>query len=296
MEMHQLRYFARLAELGSFTRAAEACHVSQPSLSQQIAKLEKELGRPLFERLGRGARLTEAGRLFKEHVDQILSLLDDARASAADDPDAGRLVVAAIPTVAPYFLPPVLMRFAAECPRARIEVVEETTARILKLLADGEADIAVMALPFRGEAIHAEPLFTEELLAVVPATHPLARKPRLSLRDLAGEPFVLLYEAHCLTGNTLSFCNRHAVSPVVTARIHQLATVQELVRLGHGVSLAPRMAAAADGNPGRVYRSLSGDRPTRTVAMGWNGLRFRSKLFRRFIGALRVASAGQVNR
>jgi LysR family hydrogen peroxide-inducible transcriptional activator len=182
------------------------------------------------------------------------------------------------------------MQFAAECPRARVEVVEETTNRILKLLADGEADIAVMALPFRGEGIHAEPLFTEELLAMLPATHALVAKRRLSLRDLASEPFVLLYEAHCLTGNTLSFCNRHAVSPVVTARIHQLATVQELVRLGHGVSLAPSMAARADGNPGRVYRSLSGDRPTRTVAMGWNRLRFQSKLFRRFVAALRKAA------
>ena len=117
MEMHQLRYFAKVADLGNVTRAAEACFVSQPSLSQQLAKLERELGQPLFERLGRGVRLTEAGRLFKRYCDQILSLTEDARTRVADDPDSGRIVLAAIPTVAPYFLPGVLTRFAKLAPR-----------------------------------------------------------------------------------------------------------------------------------------------------------------------------------
>jgi LysR family hydrogen peroxide-inducible transcriptional activator len=266
MEMHQLRYFVKVAECGHFTRAAEACHVAQPSLSQQIAKLERELGQPLFDRLGRGVRLTEAGRLFKERADQILRLADDARACAADDADAGRLVVAAIPTVAPYFLPPLLTRFFAERPRARVEVMEETTARILALLAEGEIDLAVLALPVQGEHLETTTLFTEELMAMLPAGHPLADKPRLTLRDLAAEPFVLLHEAHCLTGTTLSFCSRLALAPVVTARMHQLSTVQELVRLGKT----------------RVYRSLTGDRPTRTLALAWNPLRFQSRLFKSF--------------
>src|SRR5262245_56134106 len=174
MEMHQLRYFAKVAELGHFTRAAEACHVSQPSLSQQIQKLERELGRPLFERLGRGVRLTEAGRQFKRRADQILGLVDDAKASVADDPECGRLVVAAIPTVAPYFLPPALTALAAACPRAAVEVFEEPTAAVLQACADGEVDLAVVALPIHDETMHLEPLFSEELMAVLPAGHPLA--------------------------------------------------------------------------------------------------------------------------
>ena len=93
MEMHQLRYFAKVADLGNVTRAAEACHVSQPSLSQQISKLERELGQPLFERLGRGVRLTEAGKLFKRYSDQILSLTEDARTRVTDDPDSGRILI-----------------------------------------------------------------------------------------------------------------------------------------------------------------------------------------------------------
>jgi LysR family hydrogen peroxide-inducible transcriptional activator len=285
--MHQLRYFARVAELGSFTRGAAACKVSQPSLSQQIAKLETELGQPLFERLGRGIRLTDAGRSFKQRVDQILDMVERARAGVVDSPDRGRLVVAAIPTVAPYFLPEILHRFAEECPHAQVEVIEDVTAVTVRKCLEGEVDLALLALPIQGDALHVEALFAEELLAVFPAGHPLAAKPRITLRDLADQPFVLLNEAHCLTGTALGFCQRRAFSPVVTSQAQQLITIQELVRLGRGVSLIPAMAMRADSNPGRVYRPLSGDRPTRTVALVWNKLRFQTQLFKRFVGFLR---------
>ena len=286
MEMHQLRYFAKVADLGNVTRAAEACFVSQPSLSQQLAKLERELGQPLFERLGRGVRLTEAGRLFKRYCDQILSLTEDARTRVADDPDSGRIVLAAIPTVAPYFLPGVLTRFAKLAPRVRIEIREDTTANIVRQLADGDIEMAILALPLQADHLHAQPLFTEELMAVLPAEHPLAKKPRLGLKDLADEPFVVLNEAHCLTGNTMSFCARHAMAPLVTGRSHQLLTVLELVRLGHGVSLIPAMAVPTGADKGRVYRSLSGDKPTRTIAVAWNRMRYQTQLFKRFVGFL----------
>jgi LysR family hydrogen peroxide-inducible transcriptional activator len=195
MEMHQLRYFAKVAELGNVTRAAEACFVSQPSLSQQLTKLERELGQPLFERLSRGVRLTEAGRLFKRYCDQILSLTEDARTRVADEPDSGGIVLAAIPTVAPYFLPGVLTRFGKLAPRARIEIVEDTTINIVRQLADGDVELAILALPVQADHVHTKTLFTEELVAVLPANHPLAKKPRLGLKDLAAAPFVILNEA-----------------------------------------------------------------------------------------------------
>lgn len=288
MEMHQLRYFAKVADLGNVTRAAEACHVSQPSLSQQIAKLERELGQPLFERLGRGVRLTEAGKLFKRYSDQILSLTEDARTRVSDEPDSGRISLAAIPTVAPYYLPGALSRFAKECPKARVEIVEETTGNILRLLAEGDIDLAIVALPIQAEHVHTRTLFTEELLAVLPSRHPLAAKPKVSLKDLVLEPFVVLNEAHCLTGNTMSFCARHSASPLVTARSHQLLTVLELVRLGQGVSLVPAMAVPRGRDEGRVYRPLIGDRPTRTIALAWNRMRYQTQLFKRFVEFLAV--------
>ncbi|MCU0705902.1 MAG: LysR family transcriptional regulator [Fimbriiglobus sp.] len=288
MELHQLRYFVKVAELGHFTRAAEACGVSQPSLSQAVAKLEGELGSPLFERLGRGVRLTDAGVKLKERATHILRLVDEARASVTGHPDAGRLVVAAIPTIAPYLLPKVLTAFADACPNAEVEVIEETTERAVGRTAAGEADVLIAAWPLRHDDLHFEPLFTEELLAVLPAPHPLASKPRLTLKELTSERFILLNEAHCLTETTLAFCTRRNSSPLVTARMHQLTTVLELVRLGHGVSLIPAMAAAADPSKHRVYRPISGEKPTRTVAVGWNPRRYQSSVFGKFVEVLRV--------
>lgn len=283
MEMHQLRYFAKVADLGNVTRAAEACHVSQPSLSQQISKLERELGQPLFERLGRGVRLTEAGKMFKRYSDQILSLTEDARTRVSDDPDSGRITLAAIPTIAPYYLPGVLSRFAKECPRARVEIVEETTGNILRLLAEGDIDLAILALPIQAEHVHTKALFTEELLAVLPTHHPLTQRPKVGLKDLVLEPFVVLNEAHCLTGATMSFCARHSASPLVTAKSHQLLTVLELVRLGQGVSLVPAMAVPRGRDDGREYRSLTGEKPTRTIALAWNRMRYQTQIFKRFV-------------
>lgn len=292
MEMHQLRYFAKVAELGNVTRAAEACGVSQPSLSQQVAKLERELGLPLLERLGRGVRLTAAGTVFREYAAQILALAEQARTRVADDPDRGKLTVAAIPTVAPYFLPGVLTAFAAECPHATLDIVEETTGRIAQLIAVGEVDLAVVASGELGDSVHVEPLFTEELLAVLPEAHPLAAAPKVSLKELAATPFVLLNEAHCLTGNAVTFCTRHAVTPITTARTHQLATVLELVRLGHGVSLVPAMAAAG-GHPGCAFRPLRGTPPVRTVSVAWGKTRYKTRLFNRFLAALKRNPASQ---
>ncbi len=286
MELQQLRYFAAVARLENFTRAAEACHVSQPTLSQQIAKLETELGQPLFDRLGRGCELTDAGRALRERVEQALTLLDDAKASVISDGAAGRLKIAAIPTIAPYFLPKVLKRFAAEHPSAKLEVREETTADCMTRLTSGEIDVAVLALPVRGEHIDTQTLFTEELLLAAPAGHTLAEKPHVRWKDLIDESFLLLHEAHCLSGQALGLCARHALAPLVTARLHQLGTVLELVRLGQGISLVPSMAVDVGRPPGIVFRSLAGEKPTRTIAAVWSKLRFHGPLLRDFLKRL----------
>ncbi|MGE0760512.1 MAG: LysR family transcriptional regulator [Pirellulaceae bacterium] len=286
MELSQLRYFAKAAELGNFTRAAEACYVSQPSLSQQILKLEEEIGQPLFDRVGRSVRLTDAGRLLKERVDEAIRLLDEAKIQLRDEPDAGRLLIAAIPTIAPYLLPRVVKDFCEKYPRAQIEIIEDVTAGIVRRCQQGELDLALVALPVAGASLYFAPLFTEELLVALPPDHRLANKSRLTLRDLTDEHFVLLADAHCLTGNALSFCHAKGFQPIATSRVNQLATVLELIALGHGVSLVPAMARAMDGSSARLYRSLAGEKPTRTVGMLWNEHRFQSKLFRSFVAHL----------
>lgn len=286
MDLHQLRYFAAVARLGNFTRAAEACGVTQPTLSQQIAKLELELGKPLFHRLPRGADLTDAGRAFRDKIDPALALVDDAAADVVKNAAAPKLTVAAIPTVAPYLLPPVLVKFAAQHPEARVELREYTTDETLARLAEGELDLAVLALPLPpDETREAETLFTEELLLAVPAQHPLAMKPRVTVKDLAAERFIVLHEMHCLSETAASFCARHALSPITAAKTHQLATVVALVRLGHGISLVPRMAAAAD--PGVAYRELSGDKPNRTLAAVRSRHRLKGSLHAAFVTLLR---------
>jgi len=288
LTLTHLRAFLKVAELGSVTRAAEALHQTQPAVSGQVARLEHELGRALFERLARGVRLTDAGLLFRDKVEPILRQLDEAKAAMAVDPDAGRLAVAAIPTVAPYLLPGVLTAFTAAFPKARLEVMELTTAEVRRHLADGQLDVAVVALPVADESLVVEPLFDEELLLAVPTGHRLARAKVVSMTDLADEPFVLLHDAHCLTGELLGFCTRHRLAPLVTARIHQLTTLLELVRLGHGVSFVPAMAAAKAA--GVTFRTLNDDPPRRSIGAVWSKGRMRSALAAEFVRHLRAAA------
>src|SRR5262249_44874394 len=139
MEVHQLRYFVAVAQTGNFSRAAERCHVSQPSLSQQILKLEHRLGQPLFNRLGRRAVLTDAGRLLLDRATAIRASLDDAerRLRAGDEEHGGRLAIGAIPTVAPYVLPPTLEGFVRSCPKVELIVREDVTQHLVAAVIEG---------------------------------------------------------------------------------------------------------------------------------------------------------------
>ena len=294
MEIHQLRYFARAAEFGSFTRAAQACFVTQPSLSQQIIKLERaELGRALFERVGRRVLLTDAGRRLKPIADQILRLLVDVKDRIGDDPDAGRLIVGAPPTVVPYFLSRVLGEYARRFPKVQVEVVEDVTSAILRKCLECDIDLAILPLPIDGQDLRVEPLFEEELLLMMPVAHHLATRPEITLGDLQGENFILLNDAHCLSGNALGFCRQKRFQPIVTSRVNQLATVQELVSLGLGVSLIPEMARRVDNDPRRTYRSLSDGRPSRTIGLVQNADRQPDHLAERFAETLREMAAGE---
>lgn len=282
MELEQLRHFLKVAELASFTRAAEQLGMSQPALSRSVARLEEELGRPLFERQTRRIVLTDSGGLLVDRARKMLALADDTKAEIRDDAEAGRIRVAAIPTVAPYFLPASLQWFQKEFPRVQVIVQEDTTDQLLKKVADGDVELAIAAQPILAKHLEVEPLFEEELLLVTGRNHPLARKKVIRPEDMEGYPFVLLGEAHCLADNVMSYCRQQAFHPVSVERTSQLAMVQELVALGHGISLVPAMARCRDSSPSRVYRSLAGQRPTRTIVMISNPYRYHSRLIRRF--------------
>ena len=272
MDLDQLRYFLGVAERQNFTRAAEDLSISQPALSRSIQKLEEELGQPVFERKARSVALTEAGLLLQSRARQVLTILEDTKAEITDDGQSGRLRVGAIPTIAPYFLPRILQKFSAEHPKATLIVQENTTDELLKACTQGEIDLALLALPIAAKYLEIEELFEEELLLVVPPNHSLAEKEKIRIADVESHPFVLLNEAHCLSDTIIAFCRQRSFQPLTVERTSQLAMVLELVSLSHGVSLIPAMARKLDQSDRRVYRSFTGKKPTRTIAVAWNPL------------------------
>jgi LysR family hydrogen peroxide-inducible transcriptional activator len=298
MELHQLRYVVAVAKTGNFSRAAEQCHVSQPSLSQQIAKLEAELGERLFSRLKRSTVLTAAGEAFVPRATRILAEVDAAHREVADAATQvrGKVRIGVIPTIAPYLLPRVLALTARECPLMEVLIHEATTAQLLLSAAACEIDLAILSLPIADARFVREPLFDEELFLAVPPRHPLTKKRRVRLADLERERFILMEEGHCLGDQSLSFCQRNDLHPQVAFRSAQLETIQALVASGVGISLIPNLAI----HPGRgrqpVYLSLAAPRPMRTIGLLWRKEHHHSRAAREFLRLLREACGAKDER
>ena len=265
MELHQLRYFCAVADTGSFSRAAEQSHVSQPSLSQQIMKLEDELGTRLFDRLGRSVRLTDLGKTLLPRARAVLHELEAAKGEVIERKDfiGGSITVGVIPTVAPYFLPPVLTSFAKKFPQARLTVVEEITPVLLDRLRAGTIDLALLALPIRGHEFETFPLLTEPLYAVLPQKHPMARRRRLLLKDLRKEPFLLLRDGHCFRDTVVGACDRARLNPQIIFESGQFSSLLSLVGTGMGVSIVPEMAVKESSSC--RYIRLADPEATRTI-------------------------------
>jgi LysR family transcriptional regulator, hydrogen peroxide-inducible genes activator len=244
MEVHQLRYFCAVAESGNFTRAAEATRISQPSLSQQIHKLEDELGAKLFDRLPRSARLTQFGKAFLPKAQAILRQIGEAQTEIREmaSAESGEVILGAIPTVAPYLLPSMLSSFAKQHPSVSINIVEEITPALLERLHDGSLDLAVLALPVEGDELITTELMREPLFAVLPEHHALAKRRTLMLEQIRTEPFLLLKEGHCFRDNALKACRQSQVNPNVVFESGQFATILAMVSAGMGVSVVPEMA------------------------------------------------------
>jgi LysR family transcriptional regulator, hydrogen peroxide-inducible genes activator len=244
MELHQLRYFCAVVREGNFSRAAEKQRVAQPSLSQQIIKLEGELGAKLFDRFPRSARLTPFGRAFLPRAAAILRQVADARAEIREMAGAeqGEVTIGGIPTIAPYLLPHSLSSFARQHPSVRVNVVEEITPILLDRLHNGTLDMALLALPVLGVELVCQELIREPLFAVVPVKHHLALQRTLDLREINNEPFLLLKEGHCFRENTIVACRRVRVQPNVVFESGQFSSIIAMVSAGMGISIVPAMA------------------------------------------------------
>jgi LysR family transcriptional regulator, hydrogen peroxide-inducible genes activator len=246
MDLQQLRYFLSVARTGSFVRAAEEESVAQPSLSQQIKKLETSLGAPLFDRLGRGVRLTSYGEALVVRAEEIIRSVREAEKEMASlqRPDRGKLTVGVIPTVLPYAMARPMADFRDAAPMVELEIREATTEKLLDGLRTGEVDVAVLALPVRQPEIVCSELFREPLMVAVPEGHELASKPRLAVPQLMSERMLLLREGHCLRDDVLTVCNRANVQFRQVFESDHLASIFSLVANGFGVSIVPALAAA----------------------------------------------------
>lgn len=289
MEIHQLTYFVAVAETGSFSRAAERCNVAQPSLSQQIQKLEAELGAPLFDRLPRRVVLTDAGRSLLPRATGILAELRDIKRSAGSEADSasGTLHVGFIHTIAPFVLPRVIQRFSSDFPNARLIAHEDFTEALVRDLVDGKLDVGITSTPIHNRLIRVEELLSEPFLVASSKKNDVISRATIRVNELDDFPFIALSEIHCLGEQIQSFCYQEHLEMKIVCNASQLATVENCVALGLGVSLVPRALALSDASKQIAYRKLSGATPQRKIAAATHVERTQSFLAKKFIEIVR---------
>jgi LysR family hydrogen peroxide-inducible transcriptional activator len=288
MELHQLRYFVAIAETGNFTRASERNHVSQPSLSQQIQKLEAEIGHKLFHRLGRKAVLTEAGTAFLERARRILFEVENATKELGDKRGLGRrITVGAVQTVMPYLITPLITRLRDEHPNLLIGAREDFRGSLLRAVVEGDVDLAVVPQPVKDHRISIEPLFTEPLLLVVGRRHPIASRTEISVADLVDETFVSLGDSSSLAAQIQAFFGDQQFRPNIAFRCAQVATLKQIVASGLGISLLPQLARLPEDRESLTYLRLTGSEPTRELVVIRHLQRYQSRGAEQFLTLLR---------
>ena len=267
--LRQLRYFDALARHGHFGRAAEACSISQPALSMQIREMEEALGGALLERSARQVALTQFGEELIRRVRDILRSVDELGdfARASQDRLAGRLRVGMIPTIAPYLLPKVIKNLARLHPELDIHVRETLTPKLIKEVAEGRLDTAIVALPVSESSLTEIALFTENFLLVRPGEDKGTPVPSSEmLREMR---LLLLEEGHCFRDQALSFCNMQS-PPREVLDASSLSTLVQMVGAGIGVTLIPEMAVAVETRSAPVsVARFKNPQPSRTIGMVW---------------------------
>lgn len=270
LTLKQLRYFEALALHGHFGRAAQACAISQPALSVQIRELEESLGTELFERGARQVRLTNFGEEFADRVRGILRSVDELGelARASRDHLVGRLRIGVIPTIAPYLLPEIITDLTASNSNIDIQIRESLTPILVRELADGRLDAAIVALPVSEPSLTEVALFEENFVLVRPVAD--QDKPVPGHEDMREMKLLLLEEGHCFRDQALSFCNIQSSRPREMLDASSLATLVQMVGAGLGVTLIPEMAIAVETRSAPVsIAHFRNSQPSRTIGMIW---------------------------
>jgi LysR family hydrogen peroxide-inducible transcriptional activator len=271
LSLRQLQYVVAVADSLGFHKAAAQCHVSQPTLSAQVALLESVLGVRLFERDRRRVLVTAAGEAVVARARRVLLEVDDllAAATRSQSPFAGTLRIGVIPTMAPYVLPEVTPAITKKYPGLALVFQEAKTADIVRELAEGTLDAGIAALEAElGDTAHAE-LARDDFVVALPKQHPLAKKKQVSLAELEDERVLLLDEGHCFRAQALDLCGK-AHAEVASFRATSLATLAQMVSSGAGVTLLPALSVAVENRRGQLeIRPFTQPAPRRTVVLVW---------------------------
>jgi LysR family hydrogen peroxide-inducible transcriptional activator len=271
--LRQLEFLCAIADEGSFSRAAETCHVTQPTLSSAIKEIEALLGVQLVERETRGASLTRAGTEAVQRARTVLSDTADLVAAArqAGEPLSGPFRLGAIPTIAPYLLPAALSALRQHHPDLKLYLREDQTDRLLDGLRTRKLDAAIIALPWDASGIETMVLGDDEFLLVAPKGHRLESKATLSTSDIAEEDVLLLEDGHCLRDHALSVCRLPSKRKGTDVTATSLQTLVHMVAGGLGISLIPKLAVEAGVAAGADVALRAFDRPLigRQIGIAW---------------------------
>ncbi len=273
MNLRALQYFVKLADLRHFSKAAEACFVSQPTLSTQIKKLEEELDVQLVERSPKNIMLTPAGEEIAVRARQVLADIDQIRkvARRSSNPAEGTLRLGLFPTLAPYLLPHVVPKLRQRYPQLRLQLAEEKTEDVLEMLHRGQLDAALLALPVPEAGLDIEVLFKEPFVLALPAQHELASRKTVALDDLEGSELLLLEEGHCLREHALEVCSLAGAHERVDFHASSMETLRQMVAADVGITLMPLLSVKPPiaTTENLEIRPFAHDAPSRTIAMVW---------------------------
>ena len=271
LTIRQMEYFEALAETEHFGRAAELAGVSQPALSAQIAEMEQRLSCRLFERGGRGVRMTEEARALRPRIGRILSEVRDLEAAARRGRRAldGRFRLGIIPTVAPYLLPQMLPDLRKRFPELQLELREAVTDILVEETVAGRLDGFVAALPIAHPQIATEALFTDRFFLAVPKDDPGFVEPPVPPESPALERLMLLEEGHCMREQALAVCGKVRPAAMANYGATSLTTLLQMVAHGHGVTLIPEMAAGESATAAISIVPFADPMPARTICLAW---------------------------
>jgi len=278
MTLTELRYVVAVAREKHFGRAAEACSVSQPTLSVSIKKLEEELDVRIFERGTSEVSVTPIGAEIVRQAQAVIEAAGEIRETAkrGKDPLAGSLSLGVIYTIGPYLLPELVRQAIAKVPQMPLMLQENFTVKLLELLRTGELDCAIMAEPFPDTGLAIAPLYDEPFVVAVPRSHPLARRKSITAEELKSEKMLLLGTGHCFRDHVLEVCPEYAqFSSAGTDGMRKtfegssLETIKYMVASGMGVTVVPQLSVTAEKQPTLAYVPFAAPVPTRRVVLAW---------------------------